>query len=118
MREAQPMILSCGEPVESTDYDFLEGIARRYEHPSYPEPEVAMIFKRSESDTSVDLFEVELALRRAYQEVYNIILYVYISKDYLHPVSFFAPTALYLVLDVVSPRLYIATKIRDVTCGT
>ena len=71
MREAQPMILSCGDPVESTDYDFLEGIARRHEHPSYPEPEVAMIFKRSEADTSVDLFEVELALRRAYQEVHT-----------------------------------------------
>ena len=63
------MILNCGEPVESTDYDFLEGIARRDEHPSYPEPEVAMIFKRMETDTAVDLFEVELALRRAYMEV-------------------------------------------------
>ena len=69
------MILSCGDPVESTDYDFLEGMARRHEHPSYPEPEVAMIFKRSEADTSVDLFEVELALRRAYQEVYTYRLY-------------------------------------------
>lgn len=69
MRDAQPVILSCGDPVESTAYDFLEGIARREEHASYPEPEVAMIFKRSESDTSVDLFEVEVALRRAYHEV-------------------------------------------------
>ena len=67
------MLLSCGDPVESTDYDFLEGIARRNEHPPYPEPEVAMIFKRSESDTAVDLFEVEMALRKAYQEVYRCV---------------------------------------------
>ena len=77
------MILSCGEPVEATVYDFLEGIARRDEHPPYPEPEVAMIFKRSESDTSVDLFEVEMALRRAYQEVSEQgIMYTWVCVAY------------------------------------
>ena len=61
--------LTCGEPVEFTVYDFLQGIARRKEHKPYPEPEVAMIFKKSDSDTAVDLVDVELALRKAYLEV-------------------------------------------------
>lgn len=66
---AQPGPLNCGETVEFTVYDFLKGIARREEHKSYPEPEVAMIFKKSETDSSIDLFEVEMGLRKAYQEV-------------------------------------------------
>ena len=61
--------LTCGEPVEFTVYDFLQGIARRKEHRPYPEPEVAMIFKKADSDTAVDLVEVELTLRKAYTEV-------------------------------------------------
>lgn len=60
--------LTCGEPVEFTVYDFLQGIARRKEHRPYPEPEVAMIFKKADSDTAVDLVEVELTLRKAYTE--------------------------------------------------
>lgn len=50
-------------------YLFTKGIARRNEHKPYPEPEVAMIFKKSETDNSVDLFEVEMGLKKAYQEV-------------------------------------------------
>lgn len=70
MADAHPVPLTCGEPVESTAYDWLEGIARRHEHKNYPEPEVAMIFKKSETDNAVDLFEVEMGLRKAYQEVH------------------------------------------------
>ena len=46
-----------------------KGIARRNEHKPYPEPEVAMIFKKSETDNTVDLFKVEMGLKKAYQEV-------------------------------------------------
>jgi len=69
MAGAQPSPLNCGEAVEFTVYDFLKGIARREEHKAYPEPEVAMIFKKTETDNSVDLFEVEMGLRKAYKEV-------------------------------------------------
>ena len=69
MARSQPAPLTCGEPVEFTVYDFLKGIARRSEHKPYPEPEVAMIFKKSDSDTAVDLFDVEINLRKAYSEV-------------------------------------------------
>jgi hypothetical protein len=69
MARSQPSPLTCGEPVEFTVYDFLEGIARRSEHQPYPEPEVAMIFKKSDTDTAVDLFEVEINLRKAHSEV-------------------------------------------------
>lgn len=69
MVNAQPSPLACGDVVEFTVYDFLKGIARRNEHKPYPEPEVAMIFKKSESDNAVDLFEVEMGLRKAYHEV-------------------------------------------------
>ena len=70
MARSHPSPLTCGSPVEFTVYDFLEGMARRAEHKPYPEPEVAMIFKKSDTDTSVDLFEVEITLRKAYSEVY------------------------------------------------
>lgn len=69
MASAQPGVLTCGDPVDFTVYDFLKGIARRSDHMPYPEPEVAMIFKKSESDSSVDLFDVEMGLKKAYQEV-------------------------------------------------
>ena len=69
MAEAHPIPLTCGEPVEYTVYDFLKGIARRNELQLFPEPEVAMIFKKSETDNAVNLFDVEMGLRRAYQEV-------------------------------------------------
>ena len=69
MASAQPSPLTCGEPVEYMVYDFLKGIARRNEHKSFPEPEVAMIFKKSDSENTVDLFDVEMGLRKAYQEV-------------------------------------------------
>ena len=45
------------------------GIARRKEHKSFPEPEVAMIFRKSELESTVDLLDIEMGLRKAYQEV-------------------------------------------------
>ena len=46
-----------------------QGVAQRADLPPHPEPEVAMIFKKSEGDTAVDLLQVEMALRKALQEV-------------------------------------------------
>ena len=69
MANAHPAPLTCGDPVEYTVYDFLKGIARRKDHKPFPEPEVAMIFKKSEMDNTVDLFDVEMGLKKAYQEV-------------------------------------------------
>ena len=51
-----------------TAYDFLPGISQRHSHSSFPEPEVAMIFRSSDSDTAVNLFEVEMRLRIALEE--------------------------------------------------
>lgn len=67
----QSSILTCGEPPQFTAYDFLSGIAQRHSHPSFPEPEVAMIFRTSETDTAVDLFEIEMQLRVALQDASN-----------------------------------------------
>jgi hypothetical protein len=56
--------LICSDvDVEVTKYDFLEGIAKRKYHRSYPEPEVAMIFRKSDSDDAIDLWEVEHRLK-------------------------------------------------------
>ena len=84
MAGAQPSLLSCGEAVEFTVYDFLKGIARREEHKAYPEPEVAMIFKKTETDNSVDLFEVEMGLRKAYKEVNSLIPRLLPSLCHIH----------------------------------
>ena len=48
-------------------------MAQRADLPPHPEPEVAMIFKKSERDTAVDLLEVEMALRKAVQEVGSVV---------------------------------------------
>ena len=61
--------LTCGEPPEFTAYDFLKGVAQREEHPSHPEPDVAMIFRKSKHDMTVDIVEVESRLMVALQEV-------------------------------------------------
>ena len=60
--------LTCGDPVEYTVYDFLKGVARRSEHKPFPEPEVAMIFIEPGQD-HVDMFDVEIKLRKLYSEV-------------------------------------------------
>lgn len=61
--------MTCGEPVESTAYDFLKGVARRNELMTHPEPDVAMIFRKTAEDQSVDLTEVESLLRKLLREV-------------------------------------------------
>ena len=60
--------LTCGPPANETLYDHLEGIDHRTKHPPYAEPEVAMIFKKSEIE-DIDLNVIESNLQRSFQEV-------------------------------------------------
>ncbi|KAK6176015.1 hypothetical protein SNE40_014383 [Patella caerulea] len=65
-----PPILSCGKPVNDTQYDHLRGIANRQEHAHIPEPEVAMIFRKKGSRTSeIDLNDLEQKLWKAKKEL-------------------------------------------------
>lgn len=64
----EPIELVCvSQPANQ--YDFLEGIAKRSSHRSFPEPEVAMIFKTSDSEDAIDLWEVERRLQILLKEV-------------------------------------------------
>ncbi len=60
--------LSCGKPVLESPFDHLEGISGRRKHPLFPEPEVALIFKKNEFDDP-DLLSIESSLRQAVLEV-------------------------------------------------
>lgn len=67
--------LTCGKPVNSTQYDHLRGIANRHEHPHIPEPEVAMIFRKKGSRSSeVDLNDLEEKLLRLKKDVSVLLL--------------------------------------------
>ena len=59
-------------------YDFLEGIAKRSSHRSFPEPEVAMIFKTSDSEDAIDLWEVERRLQILLKEVCEQCLHCFV----------------------------------------
>lgn len=62
--------LSCGKPVNHTQYDHLRGIANRNEHGHIPEPEVALIFKKKGSKNShVDISELEEKLKKMKKDV-------------------------------------------------
>ena len=67
-RNDNPDPLHCGKHANKTDYDHLAGITERWKHPDMPEPEVALIFKRAESD-HVDMKELEKSLREAIKAV-------------------------------------------------
>lgn len=58
--------LHCKDYTNDSQYDDLQGIRDREKHPFMPEPEVSLIFKRSESD-EVDLDILEYNLRDAVQ---------------------------------------------------
>ena len=66
--------LACKEHANETAYDFLEGVAMRRRHKAYPEPEVAMIFKKEPTDNSIDLTEVEVSLQKAIKQVISVLL--------------------------------------------
>jgi len=58
--------LTCGSVPNGTEWDSLEGIAKRKEHPNSPEPEVAIIFRQPDSQsTEVDIEELAERLYRA-----------------------------------------------------
>ena len=63
--------------MESTPYDFLEGVARRDQFSIHPEPDVAMVFKKTTDDQSVDLVEVEKLLKKLLNEVSIFIVYMH-----------------------------------------
>ncbi|KAI8500461.1 hypothetical protein Bbelb_220270 [Branchiostoma belcheri] len=65
--ESETTILTCGEAVNETQYDHLDGIAQRHKHKSHPEPEVAMIFKKTEGD-EIDMNALEQNLRMTLDE--------------------------------------------------
>ena len=64
-------ILTCGKPVNFTHFDHLQGIAERHTHPSFPEPEVALIFKKKNKsgNQEVNMNELEKKLWKAKKEV-------------------------------------------------
>ncbi|XP_071839869.1 uncharacterized protein [Apostichopus japonicus] len=58
--------LHCKDITNKSQYDDLQGIVDRLKHPFMPEPEVSLIFKRSESE-EVNLDILEYNLRDAMQ---------------------------------------------------
>ena len=60
--------VNCGPPVMDTPYDHLDGISKRKQHPYYPEPEVALIFKQNEFDDP-NLDNIESGLKEAFVQV-------------------------------------------------
>jgi hypothetical protein len=64
----QSSTFHCGDPVNETIYDKLPGIENRKTHPLFAEPEVEMIFKKSEID-QLDTKAIEENLRSSLEEV-------------------------------------------------
>eukprot|EP00794_Sanderia_malayensis_P015411 gene15411-16985_t len=65
--------LTCGTAVLQSPYDHLEGIAKRGQHPLFPEPEVALIFKKNEFDDP-DLLSIEANLKEAVMQGENKVI--------------------------------------------
>lgn len=71
-KETKKLTVTCGKPVNSTQYDHLRGIANRNEHGHIPEPEVALIFKKKGSKNSeVDMNSLEDKLKKTLREKSN-----------------------------------------------
>lgn len=53
--------LTCGEPAQFTSIDHLGGIASRFYYPVYPEPAVALMFRKNEFGTAqLDVIEANM----------------------------------------------------------
>lgn len=53
--------LTCGEPAQYTAIDHLDGITSRFYYPVYPEPAVAMLFRKNEFGTAqLDVIEANM----------------------------------------------------------
>ncbi|CAG5127291.1 unnamed protein product [Candidula unifasciata] len=61
--------LSCGEKVNSTQYDHLRGISDRHLLLHVPEPDVAMVFQSNGKSSEVDMTQLEQKLRKAKQDI-------------------------------------------------
>ena len=71
----------CGEPVNETIYDNLNGIANRKAHPLFEEPEVSLIFKKNEIEEP-DFKSIERNLQRSLEEVqFMIIVVIYLLRE-------------------------------------
>ena len=66
--------INCGPPVSETKFDYLPGIANRRKSPSFPEPEVALIFKQNEFDDP-NLEDIENSLKEALIQVSMLLVY-------------------------------------------
>jgi len=61
LKKSSSTALTCGEPVNETTIDHLEGILDRLKHPPFPEPDVALLFRKNEFDSvQTDVIEVNL----------------------------------------------------------
>ncbi|XP_066587121.1 tetratricopeptide repeat protein 17-like isoform X2 [Prorops nasuta] len=68
-QQCEDIILDCGKPVNFTYYDNLIGVANRNKHPLVPEPNVALMFKKSGSKSiEVDIDLLEKRLKKAKRE--------------------------------------------------
>ena len=79
--------LTCGLPANETIYDHLDGVRLRETHPPYAEPEVAMIFKKTEIE-DIDMNEVEANLKRNLEEVKMFScrsIHPFIIHPFIHP---------------------------------
>ena len=74
LKKFQSAALTCGDPVNETTIDHLEGILDRLKHPPYPEPDVALLFRKNEFD-NVQADVIEVNLLDAMQSV-SIISYI------------------------------------------
>ncbi|KAI4504679.1 hypothetical protein M0802_000229 [Mischocyttarus mexicanus] len=66
-QQCEDVILDCGKPVNYTYYDNLTGVANRNNHPLVPEPNVALMFKKS-NGKAIDVDLLERRLKKAKRE--------------------------------------------------
>lgn len=57
-------VLDCGKPVNFTYYDYLIGVAQRFNHPLIPEPDVAYLFLKNKDEKSLKSFDISLLEKR------------------------------------------------------
>ena len=98
LKKFQSAALTCGEPVNETTIDHLEGILDRLKHPPYPEPDVALLFRKNEFD-NVQADVIEVNLLDAIQSVSSILFVFYLFnqllREYYFLLYFCIPFALF-----------------------
>ena len=51
--------LTCGDPVNESLIDHLEGVTRRFNHPVFKEPEVALLFQSNDLASLTEHLKLE-----------------------------------------------------------